>query len=386
LTINPSDLHDPIAQVFAGEEIDLDKFESTLGPNKDERAKNIADNPYASAKFFHFIIQTILETLLQIRITNYKVLGEMGILGRVSAYFGTVESQGRGTLHLHILIWLENTPNADEIKEMLKTEDFRAKVAAYIRANLRAYLPGLESVESVNMIPREPEIAWSRPPDPDAEDYDRQLESMELRLARTEQIHTCKQNQCLITDKHGVHRCKRRAPFECSSEDYIDESGKWGSKRLYGYVNGWIPGILTNVRCNNDGKLLTNGENTKNITFYITMYTAKKQGKTHNLSAILAKGFTYHYNHPNPKYLNNLQDDQRLFLFRLLQAINREQEIAAPMVISYLMGWGDVYRSHTYSPIVWPSFVRALLKEFPTLSHYSRSVSLSSVALFSFLC
>src|ERR1700722_654051 len=36
ITINPSDIHDPIAQVFAGEKIDLDNFISTLGPDKDQ--------------------------------------------------------------------------------------------------------------------------------------------------------------------------------------------------------------------------------------------------------------------------------------------------------------------------------------------------------------
>lgn len=35
------------------------------------------------------------------------------------------------------------------------------------------------------------------------------------------------------------------------------------------------------------------------------------------------------------------------------------------MVISYLMGWGDVYRSHTYSPIYWGSFLNALYTNFP---------------------
>ncbi|KIN94129.1 hypothetical protein M404DRAFT_35377 [Pisolithus tinctorius Marx 270] len=33
LTINPVDIHDPIAQIFAGEEIDLDNFDAQLGPN-----------------------------------------------------------------------------------------------------------------------------------------------------------------------------------------------------------------------------------------------------------------------------------------------------------------------------------------------------------------
>ena len=28
-------------------------------------------------------------------------------------------------------------------------------------------------------------------------------------------------------------------------------------------------------------------------------------------------------------------------LFRIMNAVNREQELATPMVIAYLMGWGD---------------------------------------------
>ena len=50
----------------------------------------------------------------------------MGILGYVTAYFGTVESQGWGTLHLHLLIWLKHAPTSDEISELLKSEEFRA--------------------------------------------------------------------------------------------------------------------------------------------------------------------------------------------------------------------------------------------------------------------
>ena len=40
-----------------------------------------------------------------------------------------------------------------------------------------------------------------------------------------------------------------------------------------------------------------------------------------------------------------------LLLFQIVQSINREQELATPMVISYLMGWGDVLRSNSYSVI-----------------------------------
>jgi Helitron helicase-like domain at N-terminus len=99
ITINPSDLHDPVAQVFAGETIDLNDFVQTLGPDKEKRACNIARDPYAAAKFFRFTVTTILETLFQIKVLRVQTTSDMGVLGRVSAYFGVTESQGRGTLH-----------------------------------------------------------------------------------------------------------------------------------------------------------------------------------------------------------------------------------------------------------------------------------------------
>lgn len=370
ITINPSDLHDPIAQIFAGEDINLDDFLAAFGPNSDQRARNIAGDPYAAAKFFHFMIRTVLETLFGVKITKFQVKNRTGVFGRVAAYFGVVESQGRGTLHLHILLWLENAPTADEMRELLKTPEFRKKVATYIRANLRAYVPGLESADTVKAIPRQTDLAFNRPPNPNNENYDDEVANFELLLARSEQVHTCKVRQCLVQDKHGQYRCKRRAPFQVSNVDDIDENGNWRQKRLYGYINGWVPAILVNARCNNDGKLLTNGEDTKNITMYTTVYLAKKQGRNYNVSAVLAKGYEYHLGHLQDcgsTYVDDIRDVQRLLLFRLVNTINREQELAAPMVISYLMGWGDTYRSHHYTPIYWSSFVHILLKSFPYL-------------------
>ncbi|KAM6490373.1 hypothetical protein JOM56_014137 [Amanita muscaria] len=157
-------------------------------------------------------------------------------------------------------------------------------------------MPGLESAETIKQLPCQKDVAFNRPPNPASEDYASQI-----------------------------------------------KTGKWGPKRLYAYINGWVPGILVNARCNNDGKLLTNGGDTKNITFYVTSYAAKKQGKHFNLSAILADGFAFHLNHPRPEYIEDIRQNQRLLLFRLVHTINQEQELSAPMVMSYLMGWGDIF-------------------------------------------
>ena len=276
--------------------------------------------------FFHFLIRTIIETLFGVKVTNFQIKSRMGILGHISAYFGTVESQGRGTLHLHLLVWLTDAPNADQMIKLLKSEDFCLKVTFYIQTNLCAYLPGLENSETVKSIPKTRDIAYSRPPNPDSPEYEKQLSEFELHLAHVEQLHTCQLRRCLVPDKSGQLRCKQRAPFICSPDNFVDKNGNWRQKRMYGYMNGWVPGVLVNGRCNNNGKLLTNGHDTCQVTFYTTVYTAKKQNRTHNLSAIMVKGYAYHIRQlsdvTKTKYIDNIHNEQHLLLFRLVNTIN----------------------------------------------------------------
>ncbi|EKM53755.1 uncharacterized protein PHACADRAFT_198177 [Phanerochaete carnosa HHB-10118-sp] len=153
------------------------------------------------------MINAILRTLFSIELAFAQVKSSVGVFGHVSAYFGVVESQGRGSLHLHMLIWLKDAPTSDEMHKLLKTESFCAKVQEYICTNLRAYVPRLDTVEDIKKAENEKEIAYSQPPDPDGENYAAELVSFERRL-----------------------ECKRKAPFEVSEDDYVTESGTWGSK------------------------------------------------------------------------------------------------------------------------------------------------------------
>ena len=67
MTINLNDLHDPLVQVFAGENIDMDRFNRLFGPDARGRAENVAFDPYAAAKYFNFAVNTILSKLLALR-------------------------------------------------------------------------------------------------------------------------------------------------------------------------------------------------------------------------------------------------------------------------------------------------------------------------------
>ncbi|KAK7679205.1 hypothetical protein QCA50_017783 [Cerrena zonata] len=191
VTVNPDDLHDPIAQVLVGEEIDLDQFSKTVGPTKQERAKNIARD---GAK-----------------VSNKRFESSKGIFGILEGYYGTVECQGRGSLHIHMLLFLKGAPSWEEMRELLKTEDFRAKVKTFIAANFKAHYPELKNKEAIDAIPSNTEVAYDRPPHPDSEDYWVKVHDLEVQVVRTKQMHTCTPQTCIINDRKGA-RCKRRAP------------------------------------------------------------------------------------------------------------------------------------------------------------------------------
>ena len=94
-----------------------------------ERSRWTAENPVASAKAFHIIMNTLVSTFLNIATGNTKsstsidcleelqqedtiedvfkrhLRGRMGCLGVPTGFFGIYEPQNRGALHLHALLW-----------------------------------------------------------------------------------------------------------------------------------------------------------------------------------------------------------------------------------------------------------------------------------------
>ena len=141
----------------------------------------MANDPFASAVFFNFIIRTVIETLFGIRSSRHQVECRMGIFGFVSGYFGVVEAQGRGSLHVHMLVWLKHAPNADEMLEMLTQSEFQEKLATYIEHNIWTNLDGFDE-EYVQNNERERHISFSRPPDPRDDNWENIMKKTELVL------------------------------------------------------------------------------------------------------------------------------------------------------------------------------------------------------------
>nr|GAT43542.1 predicted protein [Mycena chlorophos] len=233
----------------------------------------------------------------------------------------------------------------------------------FIRQNIRAHIEGTDA-QTLLALPVERNITYSRPEDPRGANYKQRAAAAESRIARAVQPHDCKPFTCLKLKKGRVV-CKRRAPWKTATTDWVTDTGDWGPKRLVGSINAWNPPLLQVTRCNQDMKLVTNGAETKDITFYITLYIAKRQIQAANASALLAKGTAFQQKYQQAN-IDSARRNKHL-LQRCTNTLSRQHEFSAPEVISYLMGWGDRFISHTYVKIYWDQITAQLRRTFPNL-------------------
>src|ERR1700730_11215919 len=127
ITLSPADVKSPICLYYADTN---EKFHPQILEDN-ERYRLIANNPVAGARFFHFMIQAFIKHVLGVG-TDHP-----GIYGKTSAYYGTVEQQGRLTLHLHMLLWILNALTPKEIRDQImdKNSDFQKKLVEYLESS-----------------------------------------------------------------------------------------------------------------------------------------------------------------------------------------------------------------------------------------------------------
>ena len=117
ITFAPADNMHPISLYFA----DTKEIFSPELKTYQERYVLIAHNPVAGAHFFNFMSQMFIKHVLG--------FGEKhdGYFGNTEGYHGTVEQQGRLTLHMHMLLWIKGCLTPQEIRDKIMdpTSDFQ---------------------------------------------------------------------------------------------------------------------------------------------------------------------------------------------------------------------------------------------------------------------
>ena len=130
LTLNPDDVGSCYVQHYCGNGT-LEEFIRHMGnhPSKDHSA--VSNNAHATAKFFDTLVNNFIEGILGF---DAKDPHKQGLFGPCVAYLGAVETQGRGSLHLHTLIWVGGFPKiTEDFKRRCLDKEFISKLSEYAR-------------------------------------------------------------------------------------------------------------------------------------------------------------------------------------------------------------------------------------------------------------
>ena len=381
ITFTPADSYHPICLYFADKNV---KFSPSFR-KMDDRIRLIAKNPVAGARFFHFMVKCFIKHVLGVD-TDHP-----GIFGETSGYYGTVEQQGRLTLHLHLLLWIANALSPEEIKRRLMDPDgdFQTEIILYLESvHVGEFLTGTKDEILAEIDKEQKEGTFSDPSQslpvppplmcPNACDSSSCVGCTEVRtwrqffckqvdyLLTQTNIHVCRSN----LDSQGKQqknrtwlgcinnkwqRCKARFPRLVVIKSFVDEDGHLHLKKLEPWINTISPVVTYLLRCNTDVTSLRSGTAAKAAIHYLTNYVTKASLKTSVVFDIIRKQCLL-----NPVILSddpNRREKARSLMTKIVNNLSAKMEIGVPLACLYLLGYPDHYVSHRFTPFYWQSFV-----------------------------
>ena len=101
-------------------------------PSTEEMLRRVARDPVSQALFFDLMVELFLEHVLGVDMQQRHAdgvasSGGLGLFGCVLAFFGPVETQGRGGLHPHMHVWVLNPIDAN-LLDKLRSGDCDAEL------------------------------------------------------------------------------------------------------------------------------------------------------------------------------------------------------------------------------------------------------------------
>ncbi len=126
ITFSPADNKHPICLYYADKDI---KFRPEIRSSA-VRDLLVLQNPIAAARFFDYLVKMTIKHVLGVGSDH------AGLYGNTSAYYGTVEQQGRLTLHMHMLLWIDGALSPQDIRDRIMKSDskFQLDLVKYLES------------------------------------------------------------------------------------------------------------------------------------------------------------------------------------------------------------------------------------------------------------
>ncbi|KAJ7572015.1 hypothetical protein C8J56DRAFT_809857 [Mycena floridula] len=286
-----------------------------------------------------------------------------GVFGRVKHYYGVIEAQNQGSLHLHIIIWLEGALSPLMIQtKCIQDPEFKQHLFTWLESIFKHALPeGTMSIEGPRAA--QTQCLLSRPPHPDLSDFDTVWPQF-LRevLDASGQVHrhseTCFKKLPIsiaaLSPSERDKYCRFNYPYEIISETSIDDNGRIHHKRLDGNVVGHNPTISGSFQCNTDGKFIGSGLFGMALSIYMSNYTAKASLDSAVIISAFSSAFKSLQLSQAPGDTLPMDEEQcRKLLLKTLNQANGRRELSGQQVASTLLGYPNHISDARFSVFYW---------------------------------
>ncbi|KAJ5215299.1 uncharacterized protein N7498_001706 [Penicillium cinerascens] len=257
VTINPLDLRSPLIIILAGVEYSDDILSASSSAI---RGATATSNLVAVASFFYSVYTAVLDGLFA------SGRDRTGILGDVSNHYSVVETNGRGMLYLHAIVWLKgNLSFANLRSRVLADAEFATRVLHYLESSINK--SSLVDPE-VNLVPISPSASDL---ESDHDFYIRLADDSNL-VARSKHFATYFKNRPIDWSKKI---CRFGMPREIVPSSKIDDLRVTHLARNHPWINLWNPAIASCLRSNHDISWLPTVSKSLALVYYITNYATK---------------------------------------------------------------------------------------------------------------
>ncbi|KAI0706588.1 hypothetical protein C8Q76DRAFT_630109, partial [Earliella scabrosa] len=304
-----------------------------------------------------------------------------GLFGKCSGYYGTVEAQGRGTLHCHFLIWIDGHPNPQRMRDLMQeSQENQQQMFEWLESLIKCELlgtsevvaePGGKPLKRPRIPEREGFVHPGLQPGPRVMDctpeqfsnaYDLYVNQLVEQYNWHEHTFAC-WKYLKRTDSRDDQACRMRIDGSTRPATVVDEeTGSILLRRLHPRIANYNDLVMFLMKCNMDIKHIGSGEGAKTLIYYVTDYITKSSLPAHlGLAALL-----YAINRTDRRCAGSSEwtdSHDSAALTTVVNSMLARQEISHAQVMSYLVGGGDHYMSHQFRVLHLAHFERYLARK-----------------------
>ncbi|KAI8649722.1 ATP-dependent DNA helicase [Fusarium keratoplasticum] len=347
-TINPNDITNPVKLRLAAyrtrDPEAAEEFLRSLDMSFKRMRLSISD-PMSSALFFHREMTLFFE--------HYVKVGEESVFGRIIQYYGAVETNERGALHVHGLLWLHGNAHLSSMLADIHEEDqaaYRERIVQYVDSVFCEDLDqeGFCVVQAERSVTSDISSLLDN-----TEQFSAAFDEEANLCAGATQIHT--HSPTCVKYSLGKKRrkgdlCRFKAPWRLVDKTAFTPDGVLQIRRTHPMVNRWNKAIAVGLRHNHDISFIATQRKTMALVYYVTNYATKVEDPTWKRVAAAAELLPVVSAGGQPAAgedagggavgdEDGTKNKTRQFLMRVANRIFTEQPLSQVEVVAHLLGY-----------------------------------------------